>query len=194
MPEDKIEVIYEAVDHEIFKPYRGRRLIDDPYVLYVGSEHPRKNLPTLLKAFKIVKKRGFENLRLVKIGRPGGREANFRKSTINVIKSLGLQKDVILTEFIPTELLPAYYSHAECFGLPSFYEGFGLPCVEAMACGCPVIVSNASSLPEIVGDAGLKIDPSSVDDLVEALHRVLTDNGLRQEMIYRGLKRAAEFS
>ena len=193
VPEDRIEVIYEGVDHKIFKPSRSRRPIDNPYVLYVGSEQPRKNIHTLLKAFKRVKeKREFEDLKLVKVGGAGG--ADFRKSTNDMINLLKLQEDVIFTGFVPTELLPAYYSHAECLVLPSFYEGFGLPCVEAMACGCPVIASNTSSLPEIVGDAGLMVNPRSVDDLAEALHRLLTDDGLRQEMISRGLKRAAEFS
>lgn len=195
IPEEKIRVIYEGIDHSIFKPIQGPKLIPYPYILYVGSEHPRKNLARLLKAFKKIKEeKKFQDLKFVKVGKAGGREADFRKQTLDVIRDLQLEKEVIFTEFVPESDLPAYYSAAECLVFPSLFEGFGFPPLEAMACGCPVIASNHSSVPEIVGDAGLLIDPHSVDDIFRAIREVLSDELLRKELSEKGIKRASQFS
>jgi glycosyltransferase involved in cell wall biosynthesis len=151
IPEERISVVYEGVDHSLFRP-AAQRVFDGPYILFVGSEHPRKNLAGLLKAFSTLKAdRRFKDLKLVKVGTAGGSEAEFRKHTLRSIEELGLSGEVIFTEYVAVQQLPAYYSFAECFVLPSLYEGFGLPVLEAMACGCPVITSNLTSLPEIVG-------------------------------------------
>lgn len=194
IPEEKISVIYEGVDHNLFKPVK-RRMSDVPYILFVGSEHPRKNLAGLLKAFKKLKKeKRFKDLKLVKVGKAGGREADFRKQTLEAVRALELEKEIEFTEFVLEEELPIYYSGAECFVFPSLFEGFGLPPLEAMACGCPVIVSNVASLPEIVGDAGRLIDPHDENDLANALFEVLSDSQLKRELSTKGLERARQFS
>jgi len=195
IPEEKISVIYEGIDHSIFKPVSGQRPIEEPYILYVGSEHPRKNLKTLLFALaKLKKQKRFKNLKLIKVGKAGGGEANFRGQTQEIIHDLGLASDVIFTGFVEIEQLPFYYSYAECFVIPSLYEGFGFPPLEAMACGCPVVTSNATSLPEVVGDAGLKVEPLDTNALAEAISSILTDDALRKELVAKGLQQASHFS
>lgn len=192
--EERIIVIYEGIDHKNFKPIHGRP-VPYPYILYVGAEQPRKNLNVLLKAFSRLKQEGvFEGLKLVKIGKAGGREVDFRKETLLAIEALNLRNEVIFTEHVSNEELAAYYSNAECFVFPSLYEGFGFPPLEAMSCGCPVISSNVSSLPEVVGEATIQINPHNIDELVEAIREVLTNKDLRKEMIQEGFKRAHKFS
>ena len=195
IPEETIVVVHLGVDTNIFTPSNGPRPVDSPYILFVGAEQPRKNLKTLLKAFAELKKqRRFKDLTLVKVGSAGGREADFRSQTLEVIGTLGLEADVVFTGFVAEEELPLYYSNAGCCVLPSLYEGFGFPPLEAMACGCPVVTSNASSLPEIVGEAALKVEPRDVNGLAEALGQLLTDNQLRKSLIQRGFQRANHFS
>ena len=194
IPEEHISVVYEGIDHQVFRPVK-RRLIHYPYILFVGSEHPRKNFVGLLKSFNRLKSEGnFEELRLVKVGQAGGSESEFRKQSLKVIEELGLQEKVIFTEYVAEDDLPAYYSAAECLILPSFYEGFGFPPLEAMACGCPVIVSNRSSLPEVTGDAAIQVDPDNVEEMAATLHNVLTDQQLRNALVNKGFRRAAEFT
>ncbi len=192
--EEHISVVYEGVDHQLFKP-TSRRLLDYPYILFVGSEHPRKNLVRLLKAFfKLKSERRFKDLKLVKVGKAGGREAEFRRHTLQVINELNIPQDVVFTDYVSEGDLVAYYSGAGCFILPSLYEGFGLPVLEAMACGCPVIVSNRASLPEVAGEAAIKVDPCDTYGIAGALRQVLTDGNLKQELILKGLERARQFS
>jgi len=194
IPEERIFVTYEGIDHALFRPVT-RRLVEPPYVLFVGSEHPRKNLVTLLRAFKSLKAiPRFRDLKLVKVGKAGGREAPFRRRTLQAITELGLERDVLFTEYVPDTDLPAYYSGAACFVLPSLYEGFGFPPLEAMACGCSVIVSNAAALPEVAGDAAVIVDPRDPQALARAIDKILTDDTARRELVERGLRRAREFS
>ncbi len=194
-PAERIFVVYHGVDHDLFRPVEERPL-EEPYVLFVGSEHPRKNLPALLRAFKMVKDsdRRFRHLKLVKVGAAGGREAPFRQRTLAAMAEVGLDGDVVFVEGVPDHQLPAYYSGAEVLVNPSLYEGFGFPPVEAMACGCPVIVSSAGALPEVVGDAALVVDPNDPQALAEAIRQVLTDSSLRHRLVTAGLRRAAQFS
>jgi len=110
------------------------------------------------------------------------------------VGELGLDSEVMFPGYIPVSELPLWYNAAELFVYPSLYEGFGLPPLEAMACGTPVVVANTSSLPEVVGQAGLTVDPLDVEGLAEAMRRALSDAGLRQEMRERGLQRARDFS
>jgi glycosyltransferase involved in cell wall biosynthesis len=126
------------------------------------------------------------------VGEPGVPE--FRRATLRAIEESGLSDEVILTGYVADEDLPTYYSGAECFVLPSLYEGFGLPPLEAMACGCPVIVSNVTSLPEIVGDAALLVNPHSADELARAIESILTNGRLKEGLVTRGLKHAGKFS
>lgn len=191
IPEEKITVIYNGIDHRVFKPTRAK-LFDHPYILYVGSERARKNLNGLLKAFAKVR-RVFKGLKLVKVG-PPGRSKGFRKRTIGWAEALGISNDVIFVDHVPESHLPYYYSSASAFVYPSLYEGFGLSPLEAMACGCPVITSNISSLPEVVGDAAIMVDPYDADEMGKAIVKVLADNGLRKGMIERGFHQAEKFS
>lgn len=191
IPAEMITVVYNGIDHHIFKPVELKPF-DEPYILYVGSERARKNLNRLLEAFSTLKE-GFKGLKLVKIGTPG-RSAAFRKRTIRQIESLGLNEDVIFVDWAARNDLPAYYSSASLLAYPSLYEGFGLPPLEAMACGCPVVTSNTSSLPEVVDDAAITVDPYDIDALTNAMREVLTNNGLRKSMVEKGLKQAKKFS
>ena len=195
VPEEKVRVIYHGVD-EVFRPSPGWRPCEEPYILYVGSEHPRKNLTTLLMAFKELKDEYPElrGLKLVKAGRVGGGEAEFRKETLRVVQDLGLLDDVVFLDWVPQERLACLYSEAEVFAFPSLYEGFGWPPLEAMACGCPVISSNAASMPEILGDAAIYAAPKDMKAWREALAAVLTDSGLRRKLSQRGVERAALFT
>ncbi len=192
--EEQISVVYNGIDHKLFQPV-SHRLYNHPYVLFVGTEQPRKNFAGLLKAFSQLKREPrFKDLKLIKVGRAGGREVDFRRQTMKVINALDLVSDVIFAGFVPDNDLPAYYSGAEILVLPSLYEGFGLPPLEAMACGCPVVTSNTSSLPEVAGEAGIMVNPYDTDSLTQAIKQVLTDDRLRSSMIKRGLEQSKKFS
>src|SRR5215211_5987689 len=184
IPPARVAVVYEGIDHGRFRPV-ARRLVDAPYVLFVGSEHPRKDLPTLLRAFRLLKQQPpFGELRLVKVGPAGGREAPFRRRTLAAVAALGLEpgRDVLFTERVPDADLPAYYSGAACLALPSLYEGFGFPPLEAMACGCPAVVADAGALPEIAGDAALVVPPRDPRALARAMATLLTDDDARRTL------------
>lgn len=194
IPEGKITVIYDGVDHGVFKPVPGR-CFDFPYLLYVGTERPRKNLETLLKAFLFLKRETMapRNLKLVKCG-SAGRTERFRRTTLDEIRHFGLEDEVIFTEYTSDENLAIYYSSASALVMPSLYEGFGLPVIEAMACGCPVIASNCSSLPEVAGGAALLFSAQDHIELAQALHDVVTEPDLRYRLVTKGLIRAKYFS
>ncbi|HAU30906.1 MAG TPA: glycosyltransferase family 1 protein [Desulfotomaculum sp.] len=196
IPEEKIKVIFLGVD-EKFKPLdkeeinevKQRYNLNFPFILYVGTLEPRKNIPTLIKAFYKLKKKNIEH-KLVITGKKGWKY----KKIFETIDKLNLQKNVTFTGYVSDEDLPALYNTADLFVYPSLYEGFGFPPLEAMACGTPVITSNTSSLPEVVGDAGIMVNPYDVDGLADAMHEVLTNDGLREDMIKKGLERAKMFS
>jgi len=191
IPDDRISVIYNGVDHSIFKPY-DVKLLNKPYILYIGSERPRKNLDRLFEAFAKLKGE-FPELKLVKVGTPG-RSEKYRRDTMKKLGSLGITRDIIFIDHMPELELAYYYSSATLLAYPSFYEGFGLPPLEAMACGCPVITSNTSSLPEVVGEAGIMVNPYDTDSLVKAMRQVLTDAKLRDDMIRKGFEQSKRFS
>ncbi|MBE8539371.1 glycosyltransferase [Geoglobus acetivorans] len=196
IPENKIKVIYLAAD-ERFKPLkedeinkiRQKYKLKNPFILYVGTVEPRKNIQTLLKAYYKLKKQGIKH-KLVIAGKIGWKY----KPIFETIDKLDLKKDVIFTGYVPDEDLPALYNAADIFIYPSLYEGFGLPPLEAMACGTPVITSNTSSLPEVVGNAGIMVDPYDIDGLAKAMYEVLTNEGLKEEMRKKGLERAKMFN
>ena len=186
----RVHTVHEAIDHGLYRP-RQRRLFDEPYVLFVGTEHPRKNLGRVLEAFARVRRPG---LRLVKAGGPGKAEWDFRAATERRLAELGLgADDVLFTGRVPDEDVVALYSGAVCLVFPSLYEGFGFPVLEAMACGCPVITSTTSSLPELAGDAALLVDPTDTGAIAAAMRRLIDDRGLRHELAERGRRRAARF-
>jgi glycosyltransferase involved in cell wall biosynthesis len=159
------------------------------YILTVGSLSPRKNLESLFAAFKELRRRGRPH-HLVVVGPTAWKSAGIFRQ----LRTLGIESDVLLTGFVSDDDLPALYSGAAAFAFPSLYEGFGLPPLEAMACGTPVVTSNNSSLPEVVGDAGLLVDPLDVEALASALDRLLTDPELSSRLIRRGIARSKAFT
>jgi glycosyltransferase involved in cell wall biosynthesis len=194
VPAERVHVVHEAVDHRRFRPVGGRP-VEHPYVLFVGSEHPRKNLATLLRAFAALRREpGFEALKLVKVGAPGAPRDGFHLPARRLVGELGLGEHVVFAGRIPDDDLPRWYSAAACLALPSRGEGFGLPPLEAMACGCTVVVSNAGALPEVAGGAALLTDPGDAERLRAHLRAVLTRPELAQELRARGLARAAGFT
>jgi glycosyltransferase involved in cell wall biosynthesis len=197
LPAAKIKVIYEAAS-PIFKPtadtehlrrVRQTYQLPDKFILHVATIEPRKNLGRLLDAFQSLLAE-WPDLRLVLIGKKGWLYEEFFQK----LKTLGLEERVIFPGFVAEADLPACYQLAQVFVYPSLYEGFGLPPLEAMACGTPVVSSNSSSLPEVVGSAGLLVDPTDTAALTAALHRVLTDDHLRADLQQRGLAQAQKFS
>ena len=198
-PPGKIRVVPLGIDRELFHPvqvsaeFRLRFRLEPGcrYLLYVGSENPRKNLPRLIQALEIVK-RQVPQIRLIKVGTP---EYIAQYELIkNQIHAAGLDENVLFIDHVSQEDLISLYSAADVFVFPSLYEGFGLPPLEAMACGAPVICSNASSLPEVVGEAALQVDPYDVDAWASAIIQVLEDEALRRELSSRSLARAAQFT
>jgi len=196
-PEDKIEIIYPAVDHDNYYRTKDKSILNKlkisdscKVVLYVGSEEPRQNVDLLIKAFSKLKKKLGE-VKLIKIGNPHLHGA--REKLLELIESLNLQKDVIFIDYVPEEELPKWYNAADLLVYPCAYAGFGMPPLEAMACGIPVITSNFTALPEVVGEAGIMVDPANIGDLSREMHEMLTSDGLREDMVKKGLKRAKLF-
>jgi glycosyltransferase involved in cell wall biosynthesis len=189
VPAERIAVVPEGVDADSFRSV-GRRLLRDPYVLHVGSEQPRKNLRTLFEAFMRVREL-HPGLKLVRVGEAGGSEAPFREATRAHAVATGALQHVVFTDRVSHEDLVAWYSGALCLVQPSRHEGFGLTPVEAMACGCPVIVSSGGAQPEVVGDAGVVYGgPDDVDALAFALSRVLSSAAERADLARMGRRRA----
>ncbi len=197
LPEDKIKVIPEAAG-PAFKPAGGpiplnrarqRYNLPERFVLHVGTIEPRKNLNRLLEAFRPLLA-DWPDLKLVLVGKKGWLYESFFQQ----LRELGMEEVVFFPGFVDEADLPAFYHLAELFVYPSLYEGFGLPPLEAMACGTPVICSSSSSLPEVVGSAGLLIDPTDTAGLSEAMRRVLSDGTLRADLARRGLSQAQKFS
>jgi glycosyltransferase involved in cell wall biosynthesis len=195
---EKISVISPGVDTTRYCPNPDRSILenfpissDDQIILFVGSEEPRKNLTVLIKAFYQLKKT-IPEIKLLKVG--GSQMGGDRKSLQKLIKELNLSNDFIFTGHVTESALPLFYNAADLFVFPSRYEGFGMPPLEAMACGCPVICSNSTSLPEVVGDAGVLIDPSDEHDLALKMHDILVDPKIRKDMSRRGIHRARTFT
>jgi len=196
-PADKIDVIHNAVDHSRYYKQRGKEILkryniatDDKVILYVGSEQKRQNLPFLIESFYQLKKK----LPKVKLLKVGSSQSKGRGELAKLIKNLGLEKEVIFTGFVDEKELPKIYNAADLFVYPCLYAGFGIPPLEAMACGTPIITSNLTSLPEVVGDAGIMIDPYNKEQMVEAMFRILTNTELKENLIRKGLEKAKIFS
>jgi len=192
-PEEEVHVIYDAVDHHHYHPQVEVPSLDEEYryLLYVGSETPRMNLDVLLQALAKLKNL-IPSVKLVKIGEAqvmGAREDLLRR-----VNELDLSQDVIFQGYLPEEELPGWYAAADVLVYPCLYAGFGLPPLEAMACGTPVVTANTTSLPEVVGDAGLMFNPYQVDELVTKLYQVLTYHDLRKKLVKRGLERSRLFT
>ncbi len=199
VPPDKVVSILEGVE-PCFAPVKQRAALDavrrkygisGRFILYLGSIKPYKNLNGVLEAFGRLRNRhGIKDVELVIAGLKHFAVDDFQKKA----DSLGLGSSVRRVGFVSEEDLPAFYSLADVFLFPSIWEGFGLPALEAMACGAPVITSNTSSLPEVVGDAGIKVNPLDYDEIALRLKEVLMDAALRERMRSSGITRAKEFS
>jgi glycosyltransferase involved in cell wall biosynthesis len=165
--------------------------IERDYILSVGSIQPRKNLRRLIQAYSLLRRErtGGKLPKLVLVGK----NAWLYDETLRSLKDSDVAESIVLTGYVPESDLPALYSGALCFIYPSYFEGFGLPPLEAMKCGAPVIVGNKTSLPEVVGDAALMIDPFDVNDMAAAIKRVTTDSDLRADLRAKGLERAKQF-
>ncbi|MCF8230121.1 MAG: glycosyltransferase family 4 protein [Bacteroidales bacterium] len=192
--ENKTERIYLGKE-EIYKPVDARikdhfSEIKNDYFLFVGTLEPRKNINSVLEAFKQFKAKSKNNHQLVIVGGKGWKS----KDMYQTIKKHPFLHDIVMTGYVAIEYLPVLYSSATAFIYPSFYEGFGFPVLEAMACGAPCITSNVSSLPEVGGDAVLYVDPNSIDDIAEKMEMIIKDNKLRDSLKKKSLDQAAKFS
>lgn len=198
VPAERIRVVYLGCD-AVFRPLPGdsarlhvreRYALDAPYLLHVGTLEPRKNLACLIGAYARLRAARGDAPLLLLVGERGWQyEALFRR-----VEALALREHVRFAERVPTADLPALYGAATAFVYPSLYEGFGLPPLEAMACGTPVVCSNTAALPEVTGDAALLVDPHDESALAAAMQRVLDDAALRSSLRDRGLERARLFS
>lgn len=195
---DRVSVVPNGVDLSRYtmcdagrpRSAAGHPGIDQPYLLYVARlEHPGKNHVTLLEAYARLRAAGVSHKLVLAGPRWSGAEA-----IDAAVARLGLADHVVFTGFVPGDALPALYAGATAFVFPSLYEGFGIPLLEAMACGIPACVANTSSLPEVAGDAALLFDPRDPGAIADALHRLLSDDLLRARLRARGLKRCTEFT
>lgn len=197
VPSNKIRVTHDAVK-PIFKPLKNLKKgneilkhykISDKFILFVGRIDARKNIPVLIKSFISLKQTEKIPHKLV----IAGKEDFLPKQTLWDIELLQHRKEIIFTGYLQEDYLPLFFNLAEVFVYPSLYEGFGLPCLEAMACGCPVISSNNSSIPEVVGDAGLLVNPCDANEIASAIYRVILDDKLKLKMQTKGFKQARKF-
>lgn len=195
VPDAKVTAIHLGVDASFFS-LREPAIIDadlatlgirTPFLLAVGTLEPRKNLLTLLRAYSTLPP-SVPPLLLV------GKHGWGKTSLIDAIAQLGIKDRVHITGYVPDAVLPSLYNAAEIFVYPSLYEGFGLPVLEAMACGAPVITSNVSSLPEVAGNAAVQVDPSRADDLAEAIRTLLESPDMRTRMRQAGIERSQCFT
>ena len=195
---EKIDVIYNAYDErfaidpaeEDVVRVRERYQLQDEFVLYAGNVKPHKNLERLIDAFHIVRNRGLDHLKLVMIGDEISKYTALRRA----VHRHQLHKYVRFLGYLPEETLAVMYRLAGVFVFPSLYEGFGLPPLEAMASGTPVVTSNVSSLPEVAGDAAVLVDPYDPHAIADGIYRVLTDADVRKDLRRKGVARAGQFS
>ena len=198
VPAGRITVIPNAIDarfatgpgREHVERTKERYQLDGPFALYVGNIKPHKNLERLIDAFHLLRRQGFEHLKLLIIGDQISKYPRLRRA----VDRYKLHKHVRFLGFVGDDTLAALYRLATVFVFPSLYEGFGLPPLEAMASGTPVVTSNVSSLPEVVGDAAVLVDPYNAEAIADGMRRVLTDPGLCATLHQRGLERARTFS
>jgi len=195
---NRIEVVYPGVE-ERFRPIKDQAYLEQVrkrynlpprFILGLGTLQPRKNFTRLIEAFASMQVGKYASLHLAIAGGKGW----LYEEIFATVERLGLEEKVVFPGFVADEHLPALYNLADLFAFPSLYEGFGLPPLEALACGTPVVTSDASSLPEVVGQAGLMVKATDVEALAQAMQRVLEDNALREEMIARGLQQAKKFT
>lgn len=200
VPIEKIKVIYLAADSIYKKMEDGRWNIEirqkydlpNDFILYVGDVNYNKNLPGLIRAFKLIQNiqlslvmvgKSFENAKLKEV-----------EALAGLIENLKLTKRVKILGFVPDEDLVRIYNLAKVLCMPSYYEGFALQILEAMSCGCPVVTSNISSMPEVAGEAAVLVDPNNVDEIASGIRKLIEEKEFRNKIINAGFKRASEFS
>jgi glycosyltransferase involved in cell wall biosynthesis len=196
VPEERVRVVSLGVEDRLRAPvapetivaFRAAHDLPEHFYLYIGSLEPRKNLVRLVEAYGLARQAGVEWPLVLAGGKGWMYEEIFSR-----IQELGLESHIVLPGYVLYDDLPLWYNAASAFVYPSLYEGFGLPVAEAMACGCPVITSTASSLPEVAGDAAVLVDPEQVEELRDALIRLAGDPLLRADLGRRGRERAARF-
>lgn len=200
IPSDKISVMPCGVDLNIYRPdYTSKEVeftiekynINDEYILYLGTLEPRKNIERLIEAYNLLKKSYARKVpKLVIAGKKGW----MYDKIFHLVEELQLKSDVIFTGYVNSEDIPMLFQGAKLFVFPSIYEGFGMPPLEAMACGTPVMVSNQASIPEVVGEAGYYINPYNVNDICDAMKTLIESNELRMRLREKGLLRAKNFT
>lgn len=197
-PSQKIFVTYLAAE-DIYKPMNKQKAksivkkyysIDEDYILYVGGFSPRKNITGLIEAFSKFKQIYKKNIKLVIAGKQGKSYDDYKKRA----RELNIESSILFPGFISIEHMPSLYCASELFVYPSFYEGFGLPPVEAMSCAVPVIASSVTSIPEVLKDSAMLINPDDIDGLCSSMHLMLSDDNLKQKFILKGLVRSSELS
>jgi glycosyltransferase involved in cell wall biosynthesis len=194
---ERVDVVYPALepgirrieDSQALAAFRRRHDLPEHFILFVGTLEPRKNVAALVQAYSLLRRRGIDHA-LVLAGSKGWRY----EEIFAAIEASGVAQDIVLPGYVARDELPLWYSAADVFAYPSLYEGFGLPVLEAMACGAPVITTNVSSLPEVAGDAGLLVDPADVAGLADAIAHVLGSQAVRGDMRAKGMQRAALFT
>ncbi|MBI1749199.1 MAG: glycosyltransferase family 4 protein [Acidobacteria bacterium] len=203
VPEARIEVIYNAVDERFTRDplpadadrILERHAVNSPFVLYAGNIKPQKNLPRLIEAFAVAKAElrdhpQLAQLKLLVIGDELTKHPDLRRAVVRT----RVREDVRFLGFVPLPVLRVFYARARAFLFPSLYEGFGLPPLEAMAHGTPVLTSNVSSLPEVFDDAALLVNPENVFDIARGIRQILTDEDLRTQLIARGHAQVRKYS
>jgi len=198
IPQEKIRVIYQGVDPayqpvdapEAIKAVKENLGITRQYILYVGGMEPRKNLAGLFKAWRMLSDEIQRDYHLVIAGQPD----QFYPEILKLVDGFNLTDKVILTGFVSKEVLVLLYNGASAFVLPSLYEGFGLPLLEAMACRCPIVSSNIASISEVAGKAAILVNPKEVKHLAKALEEILVDQDLRERLRKEGLEQVKKFS
>jgi glycosyltransferase involved in cell wall biosynthesis len=204
IPDDRIEVVYNAIDERFLHGHATdadrqmiaqRYLVNYPFILYAGAIRPHKNVVRIIEAFsalksELQKEQQFPDLKLIIIGDDLSSHPRLRRTVVRGC----VQNDVRFLGFVPIDVLRIFYDEAKIFVFPSLYEGFGLPPLEAMAHGTPVVTSNTSSLPEVAGNAALLVNPENVFEIRRGLQRVLLDPALRQRMKQRGYEQVQRFS
>ncbi len=191
--DEKIEVIpcaaseaFRAFSHQEIQKFRHEKNLPEKYLLAVGTLEPRKNMKTLIKCMSQIP----ADISLYIIGGKGWQY----EEIFDEVKKNGLENRIKFLGYVEEKELPLYYNAATCFIFPSLYEGFGIPPLEAMQCGCPVVCSNTSSLPEVVGDSALLVDPLSSSDMSKAINSILSDSKLADSLREKGLAQAKKFS
>lgn len=204
IPSDRIEVVYNAIDERFLRGHASaadrdliakRYQVTYPFLLYAGRISAHKNVVRMIEAFsalrtELEREGEYPDLKLIIIGDDLSGNPDLRRTVVRA----GVQNEVRFLGFVPIEVLRIFYDEAKIFVFPSLYEGFGLPPLEAMAHGTPVVTSNVSSLPEVVGNAAVLVNPENVFEIMRALHKVLTDRALRDRMKERGYRQATHFS